>query len=144
MHTLYLTTSVKDVRVPENMRSSPHIILDVYIGSHNNLSAPDWMHWGSPLLEFHQPRSSFAELFVQMSMWQYNWHQVCMFCTLISHMNDRCLTARLIIANGEMGESHIGEKPLALLLFSHSYSLGRFVVNSQHIFNVFSAKPQGS
>jgi hypothetical protein len=67
-----------------NMRNSPRVILDVYLGSPHDLAAPEWMRWATPTLEFFQPRGSFAELFTRMSTWRYNQREVCTVLALVS------------------------------------------------------------
>ena len=51
---------------------SPLAILDIFRGSNDAVSAPEWTQWTRPDLQFQQPRASFAALFAQMAQWDMN------------------------------------------------------------------------
>jgi hypothetical protein len=51
---------------------SPRAVLDVHVGSNDELAAPEWTRWSKPTLVFYQPRASFADLFAWISSSDYN------------------------------------------------------------------------
>lgn len=77
MYTLYITAKVPpSAQAILFLRTSPRVILDRFIGSREALEAPLWARWSEPSLEFQQPKSTFAALFIRMATWELNSEQV--------------------------------------------------------------------
>jgi hypothetical protein len=53
-------------------RKSPRVVLEHFVGSNKALNAPEWTSWSRPMLEFQQPKATFAALFVRMATWDAN------------------------------------------------------------------------
>ncbi|KAF7978362.1 hypothetical protein HWV62_1019 [Athelia sp. TMB] len=74
--TLYITASAPPrTQSGQRARTSPRAILERFSGSPAALDAPDWVQWENPILQFQQPRASFAALFTQMAFWEVNRSQ---------------------------------------------------------------------
>ena len=109
-YTLMLMCSIASTRVPSNLRRSPVVYLDHYIGFDDELNAPDWVNWEKSTLEYYQPRAIIAETFVHLSTLSPNQRKVCLRfpmtnTLMISHHDPaepRC-------SHGQLGKSHYGE-----------------------------------
>jgi hypothetical protein len=78
MYTLYITASLSpETRAILFLRKSPRATLGRFVGFKEDGCAPDWTRWTRPTLEFQQPKTTFAELFVRMATWEVNALQVC-------------------------------------------------------------------
>jgi hypothetical protein len=57
-HILYITASATNESIPIFHRTSPTAILDHFVGDMRDIAAPE--------LQFHQPRSSIADIFARL------------------------------------------------------------------------------
>jgi hypothetical protein len=84
MHYLYITAragpSVSTVLL---LQKSPRALLDCFVGFTDTVDAqaPEWTKWKHPILEFQQPKATFAELFTRMATWEVNKDVVCQLYT---------------------------------------------------------------
>ncbi|KII85388.1 hypothetical protein PLICRDRAFT_31629 [Plicaturopsis crispa FD-325 SS-3] len=76
-YTLYITAYLPDgTGCPWYLQESPRAVLERFTGIDTDKTAPDWVNWQSPTLEFYQPTALFADLFVRVAMWEHNMSQV--------------------------------------------------------------------
>ncbi|KAF8057435.1 hypothetical protein FPV67DRAFT_1677229 [Lyophyllum atratum] len=76
-YRLYLTGTICDSLLVETpLRTSPRAVLDHYVGSSDDLSAPEWTRWNDDILEFCQPRDTFIALFARMALWKHNLNEI--------------------------------------------------------------------
>jgi hypothetical protein len=67
---------IASLKVPVNHRRSPRVFLEQYVGFPDELTAPDWVGWVKPTLDFYQPHVAMAETFARLSAVWENRRQV--------------------------------------------------------------------
>lgn len=75
-HLLYIVARASDTLFPLCACTSPLAVLDRFIGDPSELDAPEWSMSDSFEMHFRQPRASFAKLFAQLAVSDYNSDQV--------------------------------------------------------------------
>src|ERR1700683_2264547 len=110
MHLLYITASVpRSIQASVFLRKSPRALLERFTGFNNVLNTPEWTRWTHPILEFQQPRASFADLFVRMATWEGNKDEGCYLPIFVSaHLNAK--TGWTSVSYGAMGLLYYGER----------------------------------
>jgi hypothetical protein len=77
-YTLYITAHLpRGAKYYMLLWQSPRAVLEKFVGFSNDPDAPEWTRWVHSILEFQQPKASFADLFVRMAAWDENKVQVC-------------------------------------------------------------------
>jgi hypothetical protein len=107
-HALYITAYLPSISGgPSFCLQSPCAILDVFVGSENDTTAPEWMHWSKPSLIFQHRTASFAELFINAATSRFNAEQVSgslpLFVIFYQSRPHVMTIARSIFANDCMG-----------------------------------------
>ncbi|GLB45298.1 hypothetical protein LshimejAT787_2100580 [Lyophyllum shimeji] len=73
---LYLSATILgNLSVDTPFQTSPRAILDLFVGSPDEPSAPDWVRSERDVFEFRQPRDTLIALFSRMALWQDNLNE---------------------------------------------------------------------